>query len=62
MLIRVEALLESLAQAGSSVDLATQQAFAQLRSRTLKQEQVAFDQARALPHRHHPHPRRTSVL
>ena len=42
MLIRVEALLESLAEAGSSVDIATKQAFKDLRNKTLKQQQQAF--------------------
>ena len=42
MLIRVEALLESLTEAGSSVDLPTKQAFKDLRNKTLKQEQQVF--------------------
>ena len=42
MLFRVEALLESLSEAGTAVDLATQAAFKDLRTRTLKQQQEAF--------------------
>jgi hypothetical protein len=42
MLLRVEALLDSLADAGSSVNLATQQAFKDLRSKTLRHEREAF--------------------
>jgi hypothetical protein len=42
MLFQVEALLESLSEAGTAVDLATQAAFKDLRTRTLKQQREAF--------------------
>lgn len=42
MLFQVEALLESLSDAGTAVDLATQSAFKELRTRTLKQQREAF--------------------
>lgn len=42
MLFQVEALLENLSDAGTAVDLATQAAFKDLRSRTLKQKREAF--------------------
>jgi hypothetical protein len=42
MLFQVEALLQSLKEAGTAVDLATQAAFENLRTRTLKQQQEAF--------------------
>ena len=40
MLFRLEALLESLAEGGSTVDVATQQEFKSLRMATMKREQV----------------------
>lgn len=42
MLFQVEALLESLSEAGTAVDLATQAAFKDLRTRTLQQQREAF--------------------
>ena len=42
MLFQVEALLESLSEAGTAVDLATQAAFKNLRTTTLKKQQEAF--------------------
>jgi|EP01043_Picozoa_sp_COSAG02_P046947 hypothetical protein len=42
MLFQIEALLDSLSEAGTAVDLATQAAFKDLRTRTLKQQREAF--------------------